>query len=493
MKTSPAPASPTHPALPAHRELFYGGAWHPAHGGAHWECFSPTNGSSLGICADASDADVDAAVQAAHCAFPAWRDTHPSDRAARLRQAAARIRQHGGDLALIDALDCGNAITPMKGDVENAATQLEFFAGLVTEAKGETIPMGHGRLNYTLREPLGVVGRIGAFNHPFMFSAAKMAAPLAAGNTVVIKPPEQAPLSTLRLAELVGDLFPPGVFNVVTGRGKEAGQALVRHPAVAKIGLIGSVEAGRAVMRTAADTLKPVLLELGGKNALIGFADADLPALADAIVQGMNFAWCGQSCGSTSRVFLHESIHDRIADMVRERLAAFQPGLPQDPDTTMGAIVSAEQHRRILDYIRIGRDEGATLSYGGTVPADPGLAQGFFIEPTLFTGVQPSMRIAREEIFGPVLSLFRWTDAGAMLAAVNAPDYGLTCSLWTRDLATALEFSSRVQAGYVWINEVGRHFLGAPYGGFKQSGNGREECFDELLAFTQTKNVHVRY
>jgi betaine-aldehyde dehydrogenase len=492
MESTPTPAT-LHPALPAHRELFYGGAWHPARDGACWESVSPADGQSLGACADASDADVDAAVRAADRAFAAWRDAHPSDRAARLRRAAARIREHGEDLALIDALDCGNAIAPMKGDVENAASQLEFFAGLVTEAKGETIPMGHGRLNYTLREPLGVVGRIGAFNHPFMFSAAKMAAPLAAGNTVILKPPEQAPLSTLRLAELVGDLFPPGVFNVVTGRGKETGEALVRHPRVAKIGLIGSVAAGRAVMKTAADTLKPVLLELGGKNALIGFPDADLPAMADAIVQGMNFAWCGQSCGSTSRVFLHDSIHDRVADLVRDRLAAFRPGLPQDPDTTMGAIVSAEQHRRILDYIRIGRDEGATLSYGGAVPAQPELARGFFVEPALFTGVRPSMRIAREEIFGPVLALLRWTDADEMLAAVNALDYGLTCSLWTRDLATALAVSPRVQAGYVWINEVGRHFLGAPYGGFKQSGSGREECFDELLAFTQTKNVHIRY
>jgi len=485
--------SPDLSVLPRQRNLFYGGTWHTAKGQATWETFSPIDGTSLGLCADASDDDVDAAVQAAAKAFESWKRVPPLDRAKYLCQAAAVIRTHGKELALIDALDCGNAIAPMMGDVETAARQLEFFAGLVTEAKGETIPMGPERLNYTLREPLGVVARIGAFNHPFMFSAGKAAAPLAAGNTVVVKPPEQAPLSTLRLAELLQDVFPPGVFNVVTGQGKATGQALVRHPLVAKVGLIGSVAAGRAVMRDAAESLKPVLLELGGKNALIGFPDADLPAMADAIVAGMNFAWCGQSCGSTSRVFLHEAIHDQVVPMVLERLAAFVAGRADNPSTTMGAIVSAEQHAQILKYINLGLEEGATLAAGGKVPNDPELAKGFYIQPTVFTHVTPAMRIAREEIFGPVLSIFSWKDESAMLQDVNSLDYGLTCSIFTQDLATALRTADNVQVGYVWVNEVGRHFLGAPYGGLKQSGNGREECFEELLAFTQLKNVHVRY
>ncbi|HEX2520336.1 MAG TPA: aldehyde dehydrogenase family protein [Castellaniella sp.] len=489
----PATASSLPPALPAHRQLFYGGEWHDARHGATWELFSPGDGSALGPCADASDRDVDAAVRAADTAFREWRDTAPFERARILRHAADVIRGHSTELALIDAYDGGNAIAPMTGDIEAAAQQLEFFAGLITQLKGETIPMGNGRFNFTLRQPLGVVARIGAFNHPVMFSAGKVAAPLAAGNTVIVKPPEQAPLSTLRLAELWEDVFPRGVFNVVTGQGKETGEALVRHPGVAKVGLIGSIAAGRAVMKAASDTLKPVLLELGGKNALIGFPDSDLSALADAIVAGMNFAWCGQSCGSTSRVFLHEAIHDQVLAAVLQRLPDFKPGLPQLSATTMGAIVDARQHHRILDYIEHGKREGATLAYGGRVPDDPALSKGLFVLPTVFSDVTADMRIAREEIFGPVLSVLRWNDEEAVISQVNGLEYGLTCSIWTNDISTALRTSERIEAGYVWVNEVGRHFLSAPFGGFKQSSTGREECFDELVGFTQTKNVHVRF
>ena len=479
--------------LPTPRQLFYGGEWHDAQKGASWELSSPGDGSTLGPCADATEQDVDAAVKAADAAFRQWRETPPFERANTLRHAADVIRQHSSELALIDAYDGGNAITPMTGDVETAAQQLEFFAGLITQAKGETIPMGSGRFNFTLRQPLGVVARIGAFNHPIMFSAGKVAAPLAAGNTVIVKPPEQAPLSTLRLAELWQDVFPQGVFNIVTGQGKDTGQALVRHPRVAKIGLIGSIVAGKAVMRSAADTLKPVLLELGGKNALIGFPDSDLDALADAIVAGMNFAWCGQSCGSTSRVFLHARIHDQVLAAVLKRLPQFQPGLPQLPATTMGAVVDRQQYQRILEFIDHGKREGATLAYGGATPNDPALSKGLFIQPTVFSDVTPNMRIAREEIFGPVLSVLKWDDAETMISQVNALEYGLTCSIWTNDISTALQTAEHVEAGYVWINEVGRHFLSAPFGGYKQSSTGREECFDELIGFTQTKNVHVHF
>lgn len=485
-------SSPT-ALFPMHRKLFYGGQWHDAEEGASWELFSPGDGAALGPCADASDRDVDAAVKAADAAFHHWREILPFERARILRQAAAVIRAHSAELALIDAHDGGNAVTPMAGDIEAAAQQLEFFAGLITQVKGETIPMGHGRFNFTLRQPLGVVARIGAFNHPVMFSAGKVAAPLAAGNTVIVKPPEQAPLSTLRLAELWQDVFPAGVFNVVTGHGKEVGEALVRHPGVAKIGLIGSIVAGRAVMRTASDTLKPVLLELGGKNALIGFPDSDPSALADAIVAGMNFAWCGQSCGSTSRVFLHDAIHDEVLAAVLKRLPEFKPGLPQLAATTMGAMVDGRQHQRVLEYIEHGKREGATLVYGGHVPDTPALSKGLFVLPTVFSGVTPDMRIAREEIFGPVLSVLQWDDEETMISQVNRLEYGLTCSIWTNDISTALRTSEKVEAGYVWVNEVGRHFLSAPFGGYKQSSTGREECFEELVGFTQTKNVHVRF
>jgi betaine-aldehyde dehydrogenase len=377
----------------------------------------------------------------------------------------------------------------MKSDALVAAAQLDFFAGLVTEMKGASIPMGPDAVNFSVREPYGVVGRIVPFNHPFMFAAGKSAAPLAAGNTVVIKPPEQAPLSSLRLAELIEGILPPGVWNLVPG-GKEVGQALASHRDVASVALIGSVPTGRAVMRAAADTLKPVLLELGGKNALIAFADADPAKVAAAAVGGMNFTWCGQSCGSTSRAFIHESIYDAVVEGLKENAKKFRPGVPTDPATTMGALVNKAQFDRIMSFIEGAKQEGATLICGGGRPADPRLAKGFFIEPTIFA-VTEKNRIAREEIFGPVLSVLTWKDEEEMLRSVNSVEYGLTCSIWTDDLKTAHRVAAEVQAGFVWINEVSKHFLGTPFGGYKQSGIGREEGIGELLAFTQEKNIHI--
>jgi betaine-aldehyde dehydrogenase len=479
--------------LPAHRDLYYGGAWHRPLSGKYFDLISPGTGEPLGRAADASPIDVDAAVDSAYRAFPEWRDTPPMERAKALRRFAAIVRHHARELAMLDAVDCGNPVRAMVGDAEIAVAQIDFFAGLVTEMKGSTIPMGPDRMNITVRGPLGVVARIIPFNHPFMFAAGKSAAPLAAGNTIVVKPPEQAPLSALRLAELVEDVFPPGVFNVVTGSGPDTGAALVAHPSVAKVALIGSVAAGRAVMRSASDTIKPVLLELGGKNALIAFSDADPSAVADAMIAGMNFAWCGQSCGSTSRAFVHEAIHDLVLGELKARIAAFHPGRPDDWDTTMGAISSRPQYDRILSYIATAKQEGARLVCGGKSPQSPALAGGLFIDPTVFADVRPDMTIAREEIFGPVLSVLKWQDEASMIRDVNAVEVGLTCSIWTNDLNAALRTANAVQAGYVWVNEVSRHFLGAPFGGVKQSGLGREECLEELLSFTQEKNIHVRF
>jgi len=479
--------------LPKRRGLFYGGAWHDAQDGRTFGVTSPGNGQSLGTVADASEADVDAAVAAARTAFPGWRDTAPLERGRMLRRMAQVVRDNARELALLDALDCGNPAAAMVGDAAIAAAQIDFFAGLVTEMKGASIPMGPDRLNTSVREPLGVVARIVPFNHPFMFAAGKSAAPLAAGNTVVLKPPEQAPLSALRLAELLEDVLPPGVFNVVTGAGRETGQALVAHPHTDSVALIGSVGAGQGVMRSAAERVKPLLLELGGKNALIALPDADPGEVADAMIAGMNFAWCGQSCGSTSRAFLHQSLHDRVIEALLQRIGRFRPGRPEDWSTTMGAIISAQQHQRILRYIETAKAEGATLVTGGKVPSGDDTKDGFFIDPTVFTGVTQDMTIAREEIFGPVLSVLAWSDEGAMLRDVNAVDVGLTCAIWTNDLAAALRISACVDVGYVWVNEVSRHFLGAPFGGVKLSGLGREECLAELLSFTREKNIHIRY
>ncbi len=477
--------------LPQHRDAFYGGKWHKAKSGRAADTINPGTGESLGPVADCGAADIDAAVASAKVAFPAWRDTPPLERARLLKRIANVLRDHADELALIDAADCGNPVAEMVKDATIAAAQIEFYAGLVTEMKGASIPMGPGVVNFSVREPRGVVGRIIPFNHPFMFCAGKAAAPLAAGNTVVMKPPEQAPLSSLRLAELIGDILPPGVFNLVPG-GREAGSSLASHPDVAMIALIGSVPTGRAVMKAAAETLKAVMLELGGKNALIAFPDADAEEVSDGVIGGMNFTWCGQSCGSTSRAFIHEKIYDAVLAKVKAKIAHYKPGIATDPATTMGSIISKVQHERILGFIDSAKQEGARLLTGGGPPSDPALAKGFFIEPTVFADVQPTMRIAREEIFGPVLAIFKWSDEAKMLAEVNAVEYGLTASIWTNDLSTAHRTAVAVQSGFVWVNEVSKHFLGAPFGGFKQSGIGREECFEELIAYTQEKNIHIR-
>ena len=477
-------------ALPSQRGLFHSGKWCPSADGSIEEVFDPATGSSLGTTSIAGRADVEAAVRAAKAGFAEWRRTSLSERSGILREAAAIIRANAERTTLTDSLDSGGPYKRMLKDAEAGAATFEFFAGLATEMKGSTIPFNDSSLNYTLREPLGVVVRINAFNHPFLFAAQRAAAPLVAGNTLIIKPPVQAPLSSLLLAELIGDLFPAGVFSVLPG-GLECGQALVEHKDVSMVGLIGSVETGKAIARAAAGTLKKLSLELGGKNALIAFPDADPDKVAAAAAQGMNFTWCGQSCGSTSRVFLHESVHDEVLDKIVGAVRKLVPGIPSDPETDMGCMVNAAQLEKTQHYVQYGKDDGARLVVGGDRPKDEQFAKGYFHNPTVFADVRADMRIAREEIFGPVMSVIKWRDEEEMFAAVNDSDLGLTASIWTNNLSTAHRAASRVEAGYVWVNGVSSHFLGAPFGGYKLSGLGREESIEELLACTQLKNVNV--
>jgi len=479
--------------LPQQRGLYYGGAWHEPVAGMYAQTMNPSYNEPIASAPVADADDVDAAVQAAHKAFPGWASTLPAERGRFLREAAAVLRKHAMPLAQLDALNNGNPVSALANDAVFAADCLEYFAGLATEIKGETIPMGDGNLNYTLQEPLGVIARIVAYNHPLMFAAARLAAPLAAGNTVVVKAPDQAPLSILRLAELIGDLFPPGVVAFLCG-GSECGEAMGKHPLVRKITLIGGVPTGKAVMRNASDGLKPVLLELGGKNALIAYPDADVERLVDGIIGGMNFTWSGQSCGSTSRVFLHESIYEQVLKKVVNLLPQrHKPGIPTDPATTMGSLVSRAQLEKVEHYVRVGLEEGGRLVCGGKRPTDPSLKDGFFYEATVFADMQPHMRLAREEVFGPVMSVFKWENENTLFEQVNGVDFGLTGSVWTKDLNTAHRAARRLNTGYVWINNSSQHFMGAPFGGVKQSGIGREECFAELLEFTYTKNVNLKF
>lgn len=478
--------------LPRHTDLYYGGQWTAPTGARYQESINPATGAPILTVAQADASDTELAIVAAHRAFPAWKALAPAQRAACLRKAAVILRTHAQTLAMVDAIDTGNPVAEMVSDAHVAANSLEFFAGLIPMIKGDTIPIADDSFHYTEREPLGVVARIVAYNHPLMFAAAKIAAPLAAGNTVIVKAPEQAPLSCLKLAELLDGVFPPGVFNVLTG-GKECGQVLASHPLVKKVTLIGSVATGKAILRSAAETLKPALLELGGKNALVAYPDADIEALVQGAVRGMNFTWAGQSCGSTSRVFLHESIYDEVLAKIAERVTLMhRPGDPTDAATTMGPLVSRAQCDRVLSFIASAKEEGARLVLGGAQPDEPALRDGYYVQPTIFADVQPHMRIAREEIFGPVMSVFRWSDEEELFRQVNGTEYGLTASVWTRDLKQAHKAVRQLEAGFIWVNQTSRHYLGVPFGGSKHSGLGREECFEEMLDFTELKSVNIQ-
>jgi betaine-aldehyde dehydrogenase len=477
--------------LPRHFGLYYDGQWHEPVDGSYVETFNPGTGKVITKVAFAGAADTEAALKAAQKALPAWRATPPLQRGKLLKKAAQVFREHAVELALLDAANIGSPITIMASDAHFAAEYLDYYAGLIPAVTGETVNLGDKTFNYTVREPLGVVARIVASNHPMMFTGTKMGPPLAMGNTLVIKTPEQAPLSALRLMELLGDIFPPGVLNVVSG-GIECGKTLATHPIVRKVTLIGSVPTGRAIQKAAADSLKLTVLELGGKNALIGYPDANVDRLVDGIIAGMNWAWCGQSCGSTSRVFLHHEIHDKVLDLVKAKLEqSYRPGDPLDPKTTMGSLVNKAAQDRVLRYIDIGKKEGARIITGGEPPQTEDCRGGYFVLPTIFADVSQDMRIAKEEIFGPVLSVLKWTDEAKLYEEVNSVEYGLTGAVFTADMTTAQHAIRSIEAATVWVNTSATHFLGMPWGGYKQSGIGREDCFEEMVEMTQRKAVHV--
>ncbi|MBS1890589.1 MAG: aldehyde dehydrogenase family protein [Actinobacteria bacterium] len=483
-------------SLPAERTLamLIGGRRVAAGSGATIESRDPATGELLAAFPRGDQRDVEAAVAAAGEAFPAWKRTPVTERAACLERLADLIGEHAEELAMLDVRDNGSPIREMRNDAHVAVAQLRYFAGLALQVRGETIPTDPERLDYTLREPFGIVGRIIPFNHPLMFAATKIAAPLVAGNTVILKPSEHTSLSALRLADFLAEALPPGVANVVTGYGSEAGEALVGHPAVRRLAFIGSVEIGLAIQRRAAqDTVKTVTLELGGKNALTVFPDADVEAAIDGALRGMNFTWQGQSCGSTSRLLVHRSLHEDFVARLGERVTALRSGPPTAEQTDTGAIVHRGQFEKVLSYLEVGRQEGATVVAGGGPAEVPGLEDGMFVRPTVFDRVRPDGRLAQEEIFGPVLAVMPFDRYDDAIEIANSVSYGLTASVYTRDLATAHRYARDVEAGYVWVNDSSRHFLGAPFGGVKNSGVGREEGIEELLSYAEPKNVNVRF
>lgn len=460
--------------------------------GATYETIDPSTGAVLTRVPQASRADVDLAVEAALDAQPAWEELGVRGRAVLFYRLAEAIEEREEELASLDALDSGNPLDAMRVDVKISAQNLRDWPALALSLTGETVPeASKGNLHYTRYEPYGVVGRILAFNHPAMFAITRILAALIAGNTVVVKPGVQTPLSALAFGEICREILPPGVINVVTG-GVEAGDAIVTHPAIKRIGFTGSIPTGRKIQQRAAESgVKHVSLELGGKNAMIVFPDADLDEVVPAARKGMNLEVCqGQSCGSTSRVFVHRELHNAFVERFAAELDTIRVGPAYHPDTQMGPLVSREHHERVMGYVESGRAEGATLVIGGEPPpdSDPG---GYYLRPTLFDGVDMEMRIAREEIFGPVVSVFAWDDYESVIEEANSVEYGLTASIWTDNLHLAHKTAQRLQAGYIWINDSTIHYWGTPFGGFKSSGVGREESTDELKSYLELKAIHT--
>jgi len=471
------------------RPMFVAGTWAHAADGARVPVREPATEEPLGSVPDAHPDDLDRAVAAASEAAPAWAAAGWRHRAALLRELTVRIAERAEDLARLDARDSGNPIGGMRYDLASTPDEILYYAGIASEAKGLTAPTGPDTVAYTTRQPYGVVARIIPFNHPFKFAAGKIAAPLAAGNCVLLKPAEHTSLSALELARLAEDLLPPGVLSVLTGTGARIGGALSAHPGVPRIAFTGSVPTGRAVLTAAAPHIKHVTLELGGKNPLIVLPDVDPVRAARAAITAMNLARSnGQSCGSASRVFVHDDVRGPFLDELVRGVEELRVGDPLDDATDIGPLAFDAHHRKVLGYIEAGVREGATVLTGGAGrPYD----RGYFVRPTVFADVTDDMTIAREEIFGPVMSVLGWRDVDDVVRRANSVEFGLTANVWTRDVSAAHRLAGRLDAGYVYVNGTGRRPAGTPFGGWKHSGLGKENSLEELLSYTREKSVAV--
>lgn len=480
--------------VPSKLSMIVGGEQVGATDGRTFETINPATGEVLATLPRASEGDVKRAVDAAAAAFPGWRDTPPLERVAALNALAAKIEDHAEELGLIDVSENGSPIREMRKDAGVAAWLIRYLAGLVLELRGQTMPSDPSRFNYSTLQPFGVVGRIIPFNHPVLFAASRLAAPIGAGNTVVMKPSEYTSISALKVAEMANEVLPPGVFNIVTGFGQEAGDALVRHPEVRRIAFTGAADTGRAIQVSAASVaVKTVTLELGGKNPIIIMPDADLDSAIDGAIRGMNFTWQGQSCGSTSRLLVHSSIREELVGRLAQRLDAMVAGPPDEYSTDTGSIVNQSQYDKVKSYLQIAKSDGARVVAGGAPAEVPGLPQGLFFRPTLLEDVKPDARVAQEEIFGPIMVTIPFDTADEALRIANSVRYGLTGSIYTHDLALAHRFARELQAGMVWVNDSSNHIPGMSFGGVKDSGIGREESFEELLSYTQSKSVTMRF
>ena len=476
---------------PLRNQLFIGGQWVDALSGATIPVVNPFDGSVITHIAEAEAADVDRAVEAAQAAFPAWSKLAASERGRLLLKLADRIEAAGEELARLEAIDTGHPIRDCRSlDVPRTVLCFRYFGGMADKLEGSVIPVDAGFLNYLEREPIGVVGQIVPWNFPMMFVSWKLGPALAAGNCVVLKPSEITPLSTLRIAELAQEVgIPDGVINVVPGYGHTAGARIADHPAIGKVAFTGSTATGRAIVQASAGNLKKVQLELGGKGPNIVFPDANLTAAINGAAWAI-FHNQGQACIAGSRLLLHEDIAGEFLDRFVALARSIRLGDPLDPETEMGPLTSQLHQERVLSFVEVAKAEGGTVLSGGKRPDDPALAKGCFVEPTIVQA-QPHHRVACEEVFGPFVTVLTFRTDEEALAIANGTDYGLGAGLWTSDLTRAHRFARGIHAGMVWINCYKRAHPASPFGGFGQSGYGRDMGFEAMRDYTQPKSVWI--
>lgn len=472
-------------------QLFINGQFVPAKSGNTIDVLNPANGELITKIAAAEAEDIDLAVEAAKNAFPAWSEMPAAERGRLLLKLADLIEENLEELAQLESLDTGHPIRDSRRlDVPRTAACFRYFGGIADKIEGSVIPVEQGFLNYVVREPIGVVGQIVPWNFPLMFTSWKLGPALAAGNTVVLKPSEITPLSTLKIAELIKKAgFPDGVVNVVPGYGQTAGQSLAEHPEVGKIAFTGSTRTGQGIINASSSNLKRVQLELGGKGANIVFEDANI----DAAVNGA--AWAifhnqGQACIAGSRLVLHENIADAFLEKFIKLAASIRLGDPMDPDTEMGPLTSEAHRNKVLSYTQIAKEQGGKVLLGGEVPADPALQNGFYVMPTIVEA-QPFDRVAQEEVFGPFVTVLRFKDDAEALEIANCTEYGLGSGLWTQNIHRAHSFARKIKAGMCWINSYKRVNPGSPFGGMGKSGYGREMGFEAIHDYTEAKSIWV--
>jgi aldehyde dehydrogenase (NAD+) len=474
------------------KSLLINNVWRASASGRTMEVINPATEEVVAEVASADVSDVDAAVAAARAALDGpWGKMSARERGRLVRRLADRLVERADEVARLETLHNGKPITESRQvEIPAAAECFEYYAGWSDKVMGETIPVKGNHLTYTLREPIGVVAAIVPWNFPLLLAAWKVAPALACGNTVILKPASQTPLTALALGEIAVEVgLPPGVLNVVTGPGAQVGQAIVEHPGIDKIAFTGDTTTGKSIMRSAAETLKRITLELGGKSPNIVLADADIDAAIRGATVGI-FYGKGEVCAAGSRLLVDRSIKDEFIDKLAARTKKMVPGDPMDPKTRFGALSSRKQLESVLKYIESGKQEGATLVAGGE-RADIGTGKGYFVRPTVFADVRPEMTISREEIFGPVLAALDFADLDEAIARANDTPYGLAAGVWTRDIKKAHYVARKLQAGTVWVNTYNVYDTAAPFGGYKQSGFGREMSAHALEHYTQIKTVWV--